>query len=115
MIKDSRRITFGVPELMAAFEDQSAMLCRLGIASPPLLISIVPARQVLEICSFDEQKGCIGEVDFGGAALAALLMAQCKLRGLPLPRRSRKHLDFSSDSVTLIFDVETEAKHAGRS
>lgn len=112
MIEEKRRITFGVPALMAAFEDQAGMLARLGMTSPPIMISVVPARQALEICSFDEQKGCIGEVDFGGAALAALLMAQCKRRGLPLPRRSRKLLEFNAESVSLLFESETEAKHS---
>lgn len=108
MIKDQRRIMFDSAALMAAFEEQAAMLQRLGLSAPPITITIAPGKSALEICMFNEQKGCIDEVEFGGAALAALLMAHCQRRGVPLPRRSRKHLAFSPDHVSILFETEVE-------
>lgn len=105
---DRRRLVFDEPLLQAAFEQQSSMLQRLGLASPPIMINVVPAKGTLEICVFDDQKGCISEVEFGGAALAALLMSFAQRNGVPLPRRSRKVLEFAAGCVALVFDTDVE-------
>lgn len=107
-ISDHRKLTFDTAALSAVFQEQEPMLARLGLPSPPIMISIVPEKATLEVCVFDERKGCIAEAEFGGAALATLLMFFLKHRQVPLPRRSRKFLTYAKDSVTLALEMEIE-------
>ena len=101
MIEEQRRLTFSMDELAAAVLSYLISTKKMGEKDKLGRLVVGEGAEVSVSATVIAQSGEQSTIELGAQILAALLIAHCIKRKIPLPRRAAKSITRNGDRIAL--------------